>query len=494
MRADEEGTIAIRKRSIFLTTLLSLSLVLIVVLSGVVIKRYVSDAFEASQRIHELRFEAQRALRIQLVQEAGLRGYAVTGDRDFLDPYLVSEAALAQEMKALDVATNSDGLQAARAPLADASVAHAEWRDMVAARVAADPRKNGRPAAFVGKTLTDRLQVDFDAVDDIVRLRQLALSRNVQAGIDRINLLLLIVVAVFVGVALLFARQQLRSKAKFERQERNAQDGRRLRAELVAAFEAEKRVADTLQEAFTGRTLPIMPSLEFSASYVSAEKDTAIGGDWYDAMALPGSRVLFSIGDATGHGIEAAVTMNRTRQAVVSSALLDPDPAGILERVNLEIKGKEQRLATAIVGVADSLKYEFRYAAAGHPPPILLEPDRPPRFLPCGSVPLGAFSNVAYKTERVQTVPGATLILYTDGVLEHSRNVEKGEELLLTAIALAREQGKGDAASFIHQAIFRDRKALDDVAILTVGFTTGKAVVTPADHKVALTFSEGAAW
>ncbi len=131
-------------------------------------------------------------------------------------------------------------------------------------------------------------------------------------------------------------------------------------------------------------------------------------------------------------------------------------------------------MVTAVAGFADSRTYEFVYSTAGHPPPLLLEPGRGPRLLACGGLPLGILS-ANYSTYRVQTVPGAMLVLYTDGAVEHSRNVIEGEKLLLEAAAQAVDRRDADAATVIHNAIFQGRPVGDDVAILTIGFADDAA-------------------
>jgi hypothetical protein len=73
-------------------------------------------------------------------------------------------------------------------------------------------------------------------------------------------------------------------------------------------------------------------------------------------------------------------------------------------------------------------------------------------------------------------VPGATLVLYTDGAVEHSRDVLEGEAQLLRAVAGIAEHREEDPATYIHQAIFQGRPVGDDVAILTVGFATNPAI------------------
>ncbi|MGA8796979.1 MAG: PP2C family protein-serine/threonine phosphatase, partial [Candidatus Cybelea sp.] len=210
--------------------------------------------------------------------------------------------------------------------------------------------------------------------------------------------------------------------------------------------------------------------LGLGATYLPAAEEAKIGGDWYDAFELPGDRVLLAIGDVAGHGIDAAVAMNRTRQLVMSCALIDPRPGPVLERVNVELHRNQSPMVTAMIALVDARTCEFAYAAAGHPPPVLLEPERGARFLEVGSVPLGVLGNAVFRDHRVQSMPGALLVLYTDGVIEHSRDVVAGEELLLAAVESAAQASPADIAAAIRYRIFGDGKASDDVAILTLRF------------------------
>jgi serine phosphatase RsbU (regulator of sigma subunit) len=261
----------------------------------------------------------------------------------------------------------------------------------------------------------------------------------------------------------LYAAQQASFAAAAEDERLRAEERRREAESMRAAYLAEKRIADLLRGAFAQRPLPTHPTLLFSATYVPASDEALVGGDWYDALELPGGRVLFVIGDVTGHGIEAAVTL-------ITSALLDVSPAALLARVSHDLNADGAPLVTAVAGYADANTYEFVYSTAGHPPPLLIEPGRAPRLLQFGSLPLGALPQAEYRTYRVQSVPGATLVLYTDGAIEHSRDVLAGEELLLAAAAEVEHAHTTEPATFIHRKIFSERKAGDDVAILTVGF------------------------
>ncbi len=476
--------IAPARRSLWLTAAAAFLALLLLVTSGLLARRYVANAFSAYEAAYQIKELTDAAVKLQLDQETGIRGLAATGDREFLEPYAEAFAPLQRTFARLQSALQSAGYADALPFLDDARKTSATWTQRVAKPVLANPRGNALRVQAYGKQLMDRYRSDFASIDSVLELHSQNITVEVGKSIDRINIFFGIFMGLLALGAIAYGAFAIRAAARLAEQERTAAEERRERAELHAAYEAEKRVADTLQEAFTQRPLPLLEPLRFSASYVPATEGTKVGGDWYDAMALPNNRVLFAIGDVTGHGIEAAVTMNRARQSLISAALLDADPASMLSRVNAEIARQGSRLVTAIAGIADARTYDFAFAIAGHPPPILLEPGRSPRFLECGSVPLGALAFAGYVTRRVQSVPGATLVLYTDGAVEHSRDVLAGEALLLEAAAQAAERGEYDQAAFIHRAIFANRAVGDDVAILTIGFGIAKdaAAVISADN------------
>ncbi len=437
--------------------------------SGSFVHNLVARSFRTSERIRSARTFAAQVLNDQLDEETGLRGYAATHDATFLEPYYAGRRSLGASFAGLRRETTGLKLRIAAPDIADAAAMSAIWTRTVAVPLLHLRPRNVRALEVRGKDLVDRFRADIARVETAIDGREHIADAKVQAGIDRF--------AMFVGgaVALLglltigFLVRQTQLASRLERARMRTEEARRRTAELRAAYKVEKRIADTLQEAFSQRALPTLPTLRFSATYVPATEETKVGGDWYDAIELPAGRVLFAIGDVAGHGIDAAVSMNRARQALISSALLDADPASVLARVNAELLREKAPMVTAVAGFADARTYEFVYSTAGHPPPLLLEPGREPRLLACGGLPLGILS-ASYSTYRLQTVPGAMLVLYTDGAVEHSRNVIEGEELLLAAAAEAAKRVDGDPATIIHNAIFQGRTVGDDVAILTIGF------------------------
>jgi serine phosphatase RsbU (regulator of sigma subunit)/CHASE3 domain sensor protein len=462
------------------TTLIGAALTLLVVLAlliggGLSVRGLITSTFDQTTQLRETLGLSRQTLVAQLDEETGIRGYAASGgDRSFLEPYDRAIVLLPGLLTRLEQHLAAADFGDAHAHAVDAAAANSTWLRTVAAPILAPHTAEAMRATEVaGKTLVDRYRADIDAINADVAARQVQGQTNVRSAIDRINFFIALAAVLVAVIGAFFLEVQRRTGARIERERVRAEREQREAQTLRAAYDAEKRIADSLQEAIAQRPLPTLPTLRFSATYVPATEETKVGGDWYDALELPNNRVLFAIGDVTGHGIEAAVTMNRARQALISSALLEGDPAAVLGRVNDEMYRQNAPLVTAVAGFADAGTYEFVYSTAGHPPPLLIEPGRRPRLLDCGSLPLGALSGTRYVLHRIQSVPGATLVLYTDGAVEHSRNVIEGEELLIEAAAGAAEHRSEDTASYIHQTIFNGRPVGDDVAILTISFATG---------------------
>jgi serine phosphatase RsbU (regulator of sigma subunit)/CHASE3 domain sensor protein len=466
------------RRTQLATATFAVLVIALLVAGGLYVRSLIVTTFAVSSKLADARALDYDALRFMLDEETGLRGYAATGTKDFLAPYLRAKPLLEPSLHELAAALPGLGIESAAAAANDMIVTSRLYVDEVAGPLERGHLSRARELAIeqLGKRRVDRFRQDVRIINTIVANRTAVVDADVRSSIDRIGLLVGAAVVVVLLLSFLYTTQQSALAARVEKERTHAAEERREADILRSAYLTEKRIADTLQEAFVQRPLPSHPTFRFSATYVPASEEAKVGGDWYDALELPGNRVLFAIGDVTGHGIEAAVTMNRVRQALISAALFDPMPAGLLERVASELYRDKAPLVTAVAGFADSNTYEFVYATAGHPPPLLIEPGRPPRMLDCGSLPLGAMQDNEYRTFRIQSVPGAMLVLYTDGAIEHSRDVIAGEEILLAAAAEAADQSTMDPATYIHNTVFNGRDIGDDVAILTVGFAADPAI------------------
>lgn len=192
-------------------------------------------------------------------------------------------------------------------------------------------------------------------------------------------------------------------------------------AERLAAV--EDRYADTRAAVVTMQRsllpdLPVLPAVELAAHYAPADAELAAGGDWFDAVALPGGRLALVVGDVVGHGPVAAAAMARLR--TLGEHLLHSGtslPQTLVEVDALAARHPTTRAATVVVALLDA-DGELTWAAHGHPPPVRLRATGEAEALaaPSGS-PLGTGGAPA-PVHRARLAPGDTLLLVSDGLLE----------------------------------------------------------------------------
>ncbi|GAC1407879.1 MAG: hypothetical protein NVSMB64_15290 [Candidatus Velthaea sp.] len=245
--------------------------------------------------------------------------------------------------------------------------------------------------------------------------------------------------------------------------------------QMAHRYEQERRVAQRFQTAAMPRALPDVPGMRFSAFYRPGTDEAQIGGDWYDALRLIDGRVILSIGDVAGSGLNAAVTMAHVRQVLRGVAQIHPDPAMMLDAADRTLQAEEpDRIVTAFVGVYDPATNLFTYACAGHPRPIMRASGGAHDELAAEGLPLGVRARSVRETRTVPFLPGSMLVLYTDGLTEATRNVLEGESALHEAIARADSRGAPEVATAIYNACLQS-DARDDVALLVVTSLPGPA-------------------
>jgi serine phosphatase RsbU (regulator of sigma subunit)/anti-sigma regulatory factor (Ser/Thr protein kinase) len=249
-----------------------------------------------------------------------------------------------------------------------------------------------------------------------------------------------------------------------------AADRAALGIERARLFQREHRIAEELQRSLLPAELPELPGLATAARYFPAGAGTQVGGDWYDAVVQPDGGLLLVIGDVAGRGIAAASTMGQLRSALRAYALDGHSPGSLLERLNAFQIGLRNRGMTTIALVrVDPESGHLRYARAGHPPPLLVGPGGAPVWLEAGAgVPLGALDDATYVEGAARLEAGATLVLYTDGLVElRGEPLDRGFERLQAAtVGAPREIGA--LCDAILAGTLADPAAEDDVTLLVL--------------------------
>jgi len=235
----------------------------------------------------------------------------------------------------------------------------------------------------------------------------------------------------------------------------------------------EHTAALVLQRSLLPTTPTPIRGLDIAGRYIPADGD--LGGDWYDVFRLPDDRVGIVMGDVVGHGLTAAVVMGRLRSALRSYALDYADPAEVLGRLDRKISHFEPgALATVLYGVAEAPYSEWKFSSAGHLPPLLVEPGAKPQQL---QVPHDLLLGVNASTERrstsVHLAAGASLCLFTDGLVERRQIIESGapdivERGTADIIATLPPGDAETACTVVVSNTIGTEVADDDVALLVV--------------------------
>ena len=212
------------------------------------------------------------------------------------------------------------------------------------------------------------------------------------------------------------------------------------RAQLL---ERERGIAETLQRALLPERLPDVPGLRLSALFEPATG--AVGGDWYDALALDGGEVALLIGDVAGKGIPAAALMGELRGGLRAGVLDGGEPNEMLRRLD-RLAVRAGRMATVLLVLLDPRTGALRHASAGHLPPLLIEPDGAVRFLRAGAAPPLLAFDPAVAPGTTTLAPGARLLLYTDGLVERRR---EPIDQSLARLAAAAAGFTGDLAELV---------------------------------------------
>jgi hypothetical protein len=237
-------------------------------------------------------------------------------------------------------------------------------------------------------------------------------------------------------------------------------------------YEHEHQAALTLQSSLLPASVPALDGFNVEVRYRPSGARSGVGGDWFDVIELPNQRVGLVIGDVMGHGLAAAAFMGQLRVALRAYATEGHSPSKVLERADRllpMISG--ERIATVIYAIVEP-DGRLTYANAGHPPPLLARNNEPTTYLTDGlSAPLGVELPAGSRAESAaQLDPGATLLLYTDGLIERrARPLDEG----LTALHEALNQPASNIGELCDTALSLALETTpeDDICLLAVQLT-----------------------
>jgi serine phosphatase RsbU (regulator of sigma subunit) len=238
-------------------------------------------------------------------------------------------------------------------------------------------------------------------------------------------------------------------------------------ATQVRMAQLDRATALALQRSLLPARHIALPSLQVAARYVPGARES-VGGDWYDGFMLPSGHVGVVIGDVAGHGLHAAVVMGRIRSALRAYALESHDPADVLSRLDHKMSVFEVgAMATVIYAVIATTRDRVQVSVAGHPPPITALPGQPAKTLWIDpDLPLGVRAGSPRRVTETPLPRGASLVLYTDGLIERPGETwDTGIERLRTTVNAGTAE---TVCARVMSAMIGDKPPTDDVALLAI--------------------------
>ncbi|MFI1654812.1 SpoIIE family protein phosphatase [Streptomyces sp. NPDC020472] len=246
-------------------------------------------------------------------------------------------------------------------------------------------------------------------------------------------------------------------------------------------IDQQRETALALQRAILG---PSRLPEGFAVRYEPAVRPLEVGGDWYDTVPLSDGRIGIVVGDCVGRGLEAAAVMGQLRSACRALLLQNPDPAQVLMALDHFAVGVPGALCTTVFcGVLDPRTGSLTYSSAGHPPGVLTHPDGTTILLEEGrSTPLAIALGKDRPTGTCTVPARATLLLYTDGLVERRRvPLVHGIAEAGRALRDGRDTGLDALAGEVMARLAPAGGYDDDVALLLYRLPTPLDVTFPAE-------------
>lgn len=243
---------------------------------------------------------------------------------------------------------------------------------------------------------------------------------------------------------------------------------------------AQREVVHQLQEAVRP-TVPQVPETELGVYYLAADPQEPTGGDLYDWRRLADGSVHLAVVDVIGKGVaatkDALAVAHALRMLVLDSVPLD---AVVRRADEILVAQNPDLVATVVLGHYRPDTGELTLAAGGHPPPLLLRADGrwellEPRGIPIGFPGAGSEGTVSVTLGRSDTV-----VLYTDGLIESSKDIVAGLEGLVRAGGEVSDYPADHLArALVHRAIAGGRRRDDTVALVLRRRSPAPAVPRP---------------
>lgn len=427
---------------------------MVALIAGSLTVRQLTSAAAESKRLFGVQERADMLLRLQLDQQTSLRGFLISHNNAFLEPYLSEADPFEEQARTLRGDLSATDLAVARQHLDEMLTLHRRWRRNYADPLIVNP--SGRQISSLeayGKLLDDGIRTQGAALRAEIDAKNRRVEASLETNIDS-------TVGYSVGfvsiVALVVIYLALAQRSTY------------------VAFMRERAIAENLQ-AVLGMGWQSIPGCTVGSCYVSATTGANIGGDLFDAWRLDDHRGAIMIADMSGKGIEAVVNTAFCKYSIRALLANERDPARVMTEFNRlfsSMVSDPSMFAVVFLGVLDAETGVLQYVSAGHEPAFLRH-EKAVRTLDIGGPIVGMEANSAYAASSVTLVSGDLVLLATDGLTE-SRDrsgAMLGAEAVAVALADAPARPQEICDGFIEMLRRRGRHAFaDDLAMLAVRF------------------------
>lgn len=236
-------------------------------------------------------------------------------------------------------------------------------------------------------------------------------------------------------------------------------------------IETQRQTAGALQAAALPKSLPSYPGLALAAGYRAASEGSQVGGDWYDAFELQNGSIALVVGDAAGHGLQAAAVMTQIRNVLRAHLFGGLEPADALAQLSGLMSVQEPEAFATVICLEVDRAGDVVWASAGHPAPVLLRADGTSTHLPGeAGPPIGCAGRAGLQpppSHEFTLSPMDRLVIFTDGLVEkRGVNIEIGLAHLMLTVEEARTcPDAGSACDMILERMLPGAHE-DDVCLL----------------------------
>ena len=241
-----------------------------------------------------------------------------------------------------------------------------------------------------------------------------------------------------------------------------------LARENLRLYAEQRSISQTLQNALLPKRLPDVQGVTFASRYVPGDSSADIGGDWYDVIRCDDRSFIFAIGDVSGRGIPAANTMASLHYAIRAYAAQGDRAETILHKLTALLDvARDGHFATVLIGHVDVPDHRLTVVNAGHLPPLVLSRDGAHFLDAVPGAPIGVSHTARYEPLTVELPPGASVLAYTDGLVER-----RGEFLDagLDRLRMVAESETGPPERLLDRVVtmLSGDSAADDIALLAM--------------------------